>query len=202
MHQPKTNHTIRHRLILTAILLVACLSLLATATWARYQTSDFWYLNYAAKSSGSVQLWSYYNENTGTYSNAQSSWDLSDDCGTLDFYVSNGTPSAPAAEDQQVSIRLMASLAVSDYVDEVSLYITLDGTTSIWTAEPMNIDKGTALYQSFGDGQVYIFRDESGMEQTWTLSGGALSILSAQIEVLGLNQSLDTTLLQLQVSSN
>lgn len=202
MRQTKSNRITRHQLMLTAILLLACLSLLAAATWARYRTDEVWYLSYTTKPSDSVHLWSSYNEDTGKYSETQSSWVLSNGYGTLDFYVSNGTPEAPTDEDQQVSIRLLASLAVLDYVDEVSLYVTEGGTTKVWSAESLQIEKGTALYQTFGDGQIYIFRDETGAEQSWMLNGGTLSVLPAQIEIQGLDQSQDMALLQLQISSN
>lgn len=201
MRREQSNRVTWYQLSLIALLLLACVVLLAGTALARYRTDEVSYLNYTAKTPDSVFLWSGYNEQTRTLSAGQSSWTSS---GTLDFYISNGTVDAPAEETQRVSVRLLASLAALENADamEVHLYVTQGETVTEYVAEAVPIAEGTALYRSFGAGQTYIFRDESGAEASWTLEGGVLSVLSAQIIINGLEQPDDAALLQLQVTGD
>jgi len=180
--------------MLTAVLLLVCMILLVGAAWARYRTEQFSYLNYGLREPDALSLWGYYNPATGQLS-GESSWEIADGAGTLDFYISNGTLSDYAEKDKAVSIRLISSLTLQ----EIEVWLTVGNEE--WEAEVLTIRQGTDIHEKFGEGQVYIFKDVTGKELNWTLDGGALSVLPAQFYVTGLEeQESSITLLQVQVT--
>lgn len=191
MHQNKSMRFARHQLILAAILILVCVLLLVTATWARYRDDEVNYLGYAAKSPDSISVWA----------DGNSGWLFYDDSGYLSFHVSNDANGADyAADNQEVSIRLLASLSIAELEGE-SIELSVDDGTDVTTCTAVSIPitEGTELYKTFGAGRVYIFQDGEGKELSWTLEGGKLSTLSAQLEITGLSKPENAALLQLQV---
>lgn len=183
---------------LSAILLLGCAILLVGATFARYQTSSTSGLSYQAKEYASVYLWSDFGVSQ------QSTWQAesgTDGGLSLEFCISNGTDSGDCAEDdQQVTVRLAATLGIRSEEDTVEVALqTEDGKTCLGTAR--QIMENTPLYASFGPGWLYTFQDEEGEELSWTLKGGALSIQSMKLSVQGVDVK-DTSMLQLQVSGD
>lgn len=184
MHQTKSKRSARYRLMLAAILLLACAALTVTATWARYRADEFGYLEYAVKAPGSISL----SPETG-------GWVFYEDSAFLAFSVGSD-----GADDRSVSIRLLASLSIAELDGEaVRLSVSDAAGTTTCTAVAVPIEEGTALYKTFGAGRVYIFRDPDGNELSWTLEGGTDSGLSAQLEITGLSKPDNPALLQLQV---
>lgn len=190
MHQTKTKCPARYRLMLALILLLACAALVVTATWARYRADEVYYLGYAAKSPNAISV--------GT---GGGGWSFYDDSAFLSFYVSSdGSETSEEADTQPVSIRLLASLSIAELDGESVVLSVFDGIdTTTCTAVAVPIEEGTSLYKTFGAGRVYIFQDEDGKELSWTLAVGTDSVLSAQLEITGLNKPENPALLQLQV---
>lgn len=185
-------------LVFAAVLLLACMILLVRVTWARYQTEETSYLQYATRESGSVSLWSDYDPSTGSLIAGEIGWDFYDGSGTMDFYVSNYTAAMDYPdEDLKVSIRLLESLSITNA--QVILYISDGNVTARWTATPVEIREGTPLFDSFGGGNTYMFLDNAGAELEWNLEGGTPSVLSMQIYIENVEQVEDAALLQLQV---
>lgn len=184
---------------LAAVLLMGCVILLVGTTFARYQmSSDPEDLAYQAKKHATVYLWSNY------FDDSQSTWEVVNRAAgglSMEFYVSNGTDTDDYAEtDQQVTVRLAATLGIQDEEGDVEVALrTEEGKTYLGTAQP--ILENTPLYASFGAGWLYTFLDEDGEELSWTLEGGTLSVLAMQMYVQGVTVE-DTSLLQLQVSGD
>ena len=191
MHPNKSMRFARRKLMLAAILLLACVLLLVTATWARYRTDEVSYLDYAAKSPDAISVWAA----------GSGGWSFSGGTGSLSFCVSSDTDGTDsAASTQQVSVRLLVSLSIAELEGENVRLSVKDGTdTTTCTAVAVPITEGTSLYKTFGAGRVYIFQDEDGKELSWTLAVGTDSVLSAQLEITGLNKPENPALLQLQV---
>ena len=189
MRQNKSMRFARYQLMLTAILLLVCVLLLVTATLARYRSDEVSYLGYAAKTPDSISV------------QADGGWLFYEDSGYLTFSVGNDTNGIDyASNDQQVSIRLLASLAIAEQEGEcVRLSVTDESGTRTCTAVSVPITEGTSLYKTFGAGRVYIFEDDQGNELNWTLRGGTFSELLAQLEITGLSKPENPALLQLQV---
>lgn len=183
MHQHKSRSFARHQLMLAALLLLACFLLLAAATWARYRADEVSYLNYAVKMPESISL------------QTDSGWMFSEQSGVLAFTINNngdGVGDAP-----RVSVRLLASVSIAELAGETVQLSIFDGEGStVYTAQPVSIREGTALYKTFGAGKVYLFRDGEGNEMSWEVG---LFGLPAQLEIIGLEKPENPALLQLQV---
>lgn len=191
------------QLALMALLTLASVILLVSAVFARYEASSTTHLSYQAKEYAGLYLWRGINETTGTFRPGQSYWTGSGGTNELSFAVSNGTSHEDyAKESQQVYIRLFAALALQ--YTEGSMPVTLsvteeDGSVNLYSGTARPIVEDTPLYETFGPGWIFLFRDEYGDEVSWPLEGGRLSALSASLTVEGVELE-DTTLLQLQVS--
>lgn len=182
MHPNQSKRFAGRQLMLAAILLLACVVLLVGTTLARYRTDEVGYLGYAVEETGTIFL-------------QTDGWVFSENSGSLSFTVSNsadGTDYPQAA--QTVSVRLLASLSIAE-IEGVSVQLnTPDGT---YTAIPVSIQEGTALYKTFGAGRVYRFYKDN-TELSWPLAGGTVSTLSGQLVIDGLSKPENPALLQLQ----
>lgn len=198
MHQNKNKLFTLRRLMLTASLLLLCVILAVGAAWARYRTEEDSFLQYTTRDPGGVSLWAGYNEFTGTLTAGDIPWTFSNGTGTAQFYLSNGTSETDySEEDLRAGVRLLVSLNAADAQAELSVS---DGdSTATWSGTPVEIQEGTPLFTSFGAGTVYVFQDEAGSELEWELQGGALSVLSLQIDISNLEQLDGAALLQVQV---
>lgn len=214
------NRALKHsanvrRLALLTVVLLACAAAMVGVAWARYQERIIERMSFAAGDVGTVYLWSARNED-GTLEATESEWIVSGSKRTLDFLVSNGVDETTALAngvdvsaypEQQVAIRLVASSGVSNGASlSVVLHISdaLDGeetaSTSSFLATVRPISEESPLAASFGGGWVYIFCDAEGNELLWTLDGGKLSVLQAQL-VLDQMELLDMGLIELQISA-
>ncbi len=203
MRRTTSNRRTWPQFALIALLTVASVILLAGAIFARYETSTTSYLSYQPKEIASLYLWGGIDETTGTFRSGQSYWIRNDNVNMLEIAVSNGTSDYDcAAETQQVYIRMFAALALQ-YTEgdmPVTLWVTDEAGQETWyTGSVQPIWENTPLYETFGPGWIFSFRDEFGEELSWTLEGGRLSVLSARLTMEGVELE-DTTLLQLQVT--
>lgn len=197
MYQKKNTQFAR-RLMLTVSLLLMCIILMVGVTWARYQAKKNSYLSYNTREPAAISLWSGYDEATGTLTEGNVTWTLSNGVGTAHFYISNGTSTMEYSdEDVSATIRLLASQRATNA--QVVMYVSDGSSTTTWPATPVQIKEGTPLYDTFGGGNAYVFLEEDGSELSWKLEGGTLSVLSVQIDVRNLEQIDDAALLQLQV---
>lgn len=183
---------------LAAVLLLGCVILMAGTTFARYQMSgDPENLTYKAKKNARVYLWSdYRNESENTWSVVDSS------TGSLrmDFYVTNGESEySYSAEDQNITVRLVASLGIRDKNDLAQVALVVDGKEDApYYAVAQQIEYGTPLYAEFGDGYLYTIRDADGKEVAWPLQGGQISLIPMEFYVRGVPEN-QSSLLQVQV---
>ena len=63
------------------------------------------------------------------------------------------------------------------------------------------INPESPLYDIFGDGWVFSFRNEDGTERSWTLEGGKESVLEMTLTLEGAALT-DPSLLQLQITAD
>lgn len=198
MKQSGIGSRVWRRPILLAALLAACLSLLVGFAWARYQTSETQSLQYAVKDYASIHLWESFDPETETFQRGQLQWDTVETQKILMFCVSNGTGVEYAEDDQRIFIRLIAGpgAQILENNMQISLDIAESGESVSGAVSP--ILEGSPLHSTFGPGWVVTFPDDDGTERSWTLPGGELSVLSAQLTLW--NAAIqDPTLLQLQV---
>ena len=125
-------------------------------------------------------------------------WEQTNEGVKLDFSVTNGSIDDFAQRDQMYVLQLSAGLGI---LDPENLTVTLSwqdeaNQTCTAQAKAVPIEKGSFLYDTYGEGWVYLFY--SGEEElTFTLKGGSLQYRNYTITVLG---DVAPTLLELQVS--
>lgn len=199
MDQSKRKQN-RHRLGLAVILLAACVLLTVGVTWARYQAGSNTMVSYQAKGPARVFLYSAISQTesgTSFTSFDQAFWEGADGTYSLDFAIGNSDGDTVSEEPQAVSLRLIASGGITVNMDTaLFLYLPEEGTAFQGSAQ--QIAEGTPLYNSFGPGWVFQFRDGEGEELSWSLEGGSLSYISAQL-ILQDVEITETSLLQVQV---
>lgn len=71
-------------------------------------------------------------------------------------------------------------------------------TTVTIRAKAISIKEGSPLYNTMGEGWVFVFADEQGEELVWTLEGGKQSFIPFTIQAAGMNIT-ETSLMQLQI---
>ena len=65
-------------------------------------------------------------------------------------------------------------------------------------AKAISIKEGSPLYNTLGEGWVFVFTDEQGEELVWTLEGGKQSFIPFTIQAAVMNIT-DTSIIQLQI---
>lgn len=126
------------------------------------------------------------------------SWEQTADAAKLDFAVTNGTSSDFAKRDQSYEIQLCAGLHVLNPENLTVLLAWQDdlGATQEAQGIAKPIEKGSFLYNTYGEGWIYRFY--SGEEEiAFTLEGGTLQYRNYTLTVSG---DVEPTLLELQVS--
>lgn len=202
----KPNISRWYLLGIAAILAVAGLVLSIGTATARYRAS--WEKGLLFEPRGSAMPVLGVMEEYGFDPEAEISWKVepNQDAATLEFALGNlNGDLLPREETLRFRIRIIGSLSAWEEQAGARL-ILRDGTLredgTIWetAAKVTPIQKGTALYRSFGDGWVFEFLDEQGTECTWTLPGGDYSTAAFSITLEGSGTS-DVSLLQLQIIS-
>ena len=180
-------------LLLASLLAIGSIAVCVGVSFARYRTEAGWEQQFEVRQNGSVLLGQMID---GVFSDTEGTWVRSEGQLTLDFAVSNGTADAHSDMDQQVSLRVIASLSAGTQQTLSRLTLTVDGETYTATAEA--IRRGSSLYRSFGDGWILRFLGEDGQELSWTLAGDAQNHIEMR---LSMDETLleDTSLLQLQL---
>ena len=151
-------------------------------------------------------------------------WTQTDGQSRLCFAVSNMIDAEKsAAEDQQVSLRLVASAGIWDGTSIATVNLMIPRTDDsaqepedsgngdsaqeqepsydIFPATAVRITVDSPLYNTFGDGWVFTFQDAEGEECSWLLEGGSLSVLAMTLVLEGPTVT-DPSLLQLQFTAN
>lgn len=189
MKRSGLNKGWRQLAILSALLAV-CLSLMIGFAWARYQTSDTQNLYYAVKKHAPIFL------------NGQNYWETVGEQKVLAFRVRNGTGDTDCAEeDQRIFIRLIVGPGAQSKDGELQISLDIEETGECVPGTVSAIVEGSPLHETFGHGWVVTFADHGGSERSWTLQGGELSELSAQLTIWNA-EIQNAALMQLQVTGD
>lgn len=199
----KTNNPAVRMAFLIVLCAAVCLVLAVGVTYARYQY-DFPRQSYlftpAARDrvvlcgGGVSQDWI----DGGNLPPLPETWEATASGVKLDFGVTNGYVGDFAQRDQSYTIYLAAGLSI---LEPENLTVTLqwqdgEGQTQQLTATALTIEKGSFLYDTYGEGWIYRFYADD-REQNFFLAGGALNYQNFTITVSG---AVDPTLLDLQVT--
>ena len=135
--------------------------------------------------------------NSGSLPPLADTWEKTDNGAELDFGVTNGQIEYVSQQEQTFVVRLAAGLSIKT---PENITVTLSwkgaaGQTHSATATATPIEKGSLLYNAYGDGWIYQFFI-GDTEMYFTLPGGYLQYYDYTITVSG---DVDPTLLNLQI---
>lgn len=192
----------KYMAFLTILCLCVCMVLAVGVTYGRYQW-EFPKRSYVFSPSlpdsiymcggGISDVWI----SGGNLPPLSDTWEKTASGVKLDFGVTNGQIDHVSQQDQSYVVRLTAGLGIKA---PENLTVTLTwrdatGQTHTFTATPTAIEKGSLLYNAYGDGWIYQFCIED-TEMHFTLPGGQLRYYNYTITVSG---DADPTLLNLQI---
>lgn len=193
MNRWKLHSSPRLQLFIALFLVIVCLVAAVGVSFARYRVEQMENLRFQTGTNAMIFLGCVEED---TFVHRQGSWENQEDQMQIQFAVSNGTSAQEFAQaDQQVRLRVIASLGAWSEENTDCLYLTVNNTT--YTAAVERITEGSALHTQFGDGWVFRFLDAQGEELSWTLPGGDLRYIPMQLSFAA-DAITDTSLLQLQ----
>lgn len=174
-------------------MLMICVGLLAASvgiTYARYQREYQEGVVFTTRDSDAVCMGIMQEEQFVRVS--QLEWRAEDGYSMLNFAIANGTSETDYSDtDQRVTLCMVGSLGLlkDGELPVVSVfYKTQEGSYQNILAEASPIEKGTALYHTYGEGWLYRFYDpfsEDKKEMSWEFSGGAFSCLAMTVKAEG-----------------
>ena len=210
MKQQKPNMTQWYLLGLAMLLSLGGLISAVGIGYARYRTESQASIYFAAKAPAPVWLGSLTEPaEDGTVSfvaTGAGSWVTEENQSKLKFAVANGTSAADFAnEDLRVRVRLIGSLGLWNGEAPLNMRLSVPENEDSTKVEEIlataeRILPESPLYDTFGDGWTFTFRDAAGKELSWILEGGDLSFIEMVLTQEGAG-FIDTSLIQLQVSA-
>ena len=212
---------------LALLLAVGAILVAGGTTLARYRAEFTAPVNFTARPASQICIGKLMPDLLGgdpTFvADAQTGWELEEEQYRLSFALSNIIGEKKyAAEDQQVYLRLLATPGIWDGAETVKITLLIPdesepeeetkATESSEATEPeeqfeeipatvTQINPESPLYDIFGDGWVFSFRNEDGTERSWTLEGGKESVLEMTLTLEGAALT-DPSLLQLQITAD
>ncbi len=186
-------------LLLTILLMAACLVLVITPAFARYFmniVTDKSY-RFTYESGNAVYVYGEHIADTGDgWKNFDSSSFLQGpDSATLEFSIANGTSREQFANrTQAVTVFLIAGSSIESS-DNITVKLSYGDAT--YTGEPEEIKEDSYLYSTSGPGWVYRFYGNDGKELTFTLKGEEFSFENITLTIEG---NVEATLLDLRVT--
>ena len=201
MNQRNKKHSQWYSLGLGVLLCIAVLAASTGTAYARYRSERTETVEFAVREQEPDQIVLGTELHTLTSAEAteelpagtvvlqaqEPQWETVNGVSRLSLVIGNGTSEYQySQQDQQVQVRLLGTLGVWDGEKPAEMYLTIEETenTEKMLAAAIRIEKGTALYNTFGDGWVFTFRGEEG-ELSWELPGGKFSTIKLTITTEG-----------------
>lgn len=186
----KQFHLLGRTMVFMLILCAGLLIVSVGVTYARYREDHQGSVAFQIKESETVFLGIIDNNEFTQVS--QLEWKVEDNSATLQFAVANGTSEMDYSNrNQEVQLCLIGSLGLmkEEKLPIVSVFFkTQEGEVKNIQASVSAIEKGTALYHSYGDGWLYRFYEstaEGNREFSWALPGGEFSYIALTVKMEG-----------------
>lgn len=181
--------------LMIAFVLILSMGLLAVSigvTYARYQEEHHGNITFQVREPDQVVL-GILDDNNEFTQVSQLEWNVEDDFASLHFAVANGSSEADYSNrDQKVQLCMIGSLGLmkDGKLPTVSIFFKTPNGSPVKhvQASASAIEKGTALYHSYGDGWLYRFYEtaaEGNQELSWELPGGEFSYIALTVKVEG-----------------
>lgn len=203
MNQRKPNSSAWYSLGLGVLLCIAALVVSTGTAFARYRTERTKTVDFAVREPERIVLGTTLHTVTAEEATKalpkdtvvlpeQKELKLENVDGTyrLTMVVGNGPSEVEYSErDQCVQLRLVATLGMWANMQPMEMNLIISKGENPEEEEsvlavPVQIEKDTALYYTYGDGWVYTFQGEDG-ELTWELPGGEFFSIELTVAMTG-----------------
>lgn len=188
---------------LSGILLLMVALLFVGVAWGRFRSEIQNDQKYTPRVPDQVFLW---GEKTAEgFDSLPDTWKVEGGTYEVPFTVTNGIYGAEGQEDLYPSkdMDIFLRIAVTEGIgnaENLSVQLRLkDETGTFYQAAAQKIDENSPLYDEFGDGWVYTFRNNEGNEPRFTLRGGEVSCLEATLVYTVTPDTIGYSMMQLQV---
>jgi hypothetical protein len=182
------NRNICIGLLVTVLLLTATMAV--GTGFARFQAEESQPLVFIPSAPGTVYLGAVATPDEGSVPvfdhQRVNQWERVEGGLQLPFTVANGiSAQSYTKQSQRFTVQLIGSLGLGDPLPKVELQVTEQGSRQTYQGIPTGIAKGSALYQTYGEGWVFQFYDEAGEKCAWLLSGECFSTVEMTLKLTG-----------------
>ena len=199
----KRNRMLWNQLGLSVVLLFVGILLVTGLTWSRFRSDVQGDQKYIPNVPSQVFLWGEKTESG--FAQLPDTWKVDGGTYEVPFTVTNGIYGGEGQEDlyAQKDLNIYLRVAVTEGIGDAenfSMQLRLkDETGTFYQATAQKIEENAPLYDTFGDGWVYVLRNNEGKEPMFTLSGGEVSCLEATLVYEVKPDTIGYSMMQLQV---
>lgn len=199
----KNSRMLWNKLGLSVVLLFMGVLLIVGIAWGRFRSEVQGDQKYTPRVPSQVYLWGEKTEDG--FARLPDTWKVDGGSYEVPFTVTNGIYGTGeqadlfARKDMDIFLRIAVTEGIKDG-ENFSVQLRLkDETGTFYQATAQKIEEDSPLYSTFGDGWVYVFRNNDGQEPCFTLPGGTVSCLEATLVYEVKPDTIDYSMMQLQV---
>ncbi|MBR3935290.1 MAG: hypothetical protein IKJ57_01920 [Oscillospiraceae bacterium] len=187
MERQKKNSSLWYSSGLVLLLCIAIPVLITGTAFARYSADIKGHMAFVAREAEKIQLGT--SENNTFVADTEPSWVISGEEASLTLAVANGSSEEDYSKNKQrISLSFISGAGLSFGTETPELILVLPsaeegGEDILINATAKTIEKGTALYETYGEGWVLDFLDENGKEVFWELEGGKFNFVTINVKV-------------------
>lgn len=199
----KNNRMLWNKLGLSVVLLFVGVLLIVGIAWGRFRSEVQGDQKYTPRVPSQVYLWGEKTEDG--FTQLPDTWKVDGGSYEVPFTVTNGIYGAGEQADlfAQKNMDIFLRVAVTEGIgdgENFSVELRMkDEAGTFYQATAQKIEEDSPLYSTFGDGWVYVFRNNDGEEPRFTLPGGELSCLEATLIYEVKPDTIGYSMMQLQV---
>ena len=199
----KNNRMLWNKLGLSVVLLFVGVLLIVGIAWGRFRSEVQGDQKYTPRVPSQVYLWGEKTEDG--FAQLPDTWKVDGGSYEVPFTVTNGIYGAGEQADlfAQKNMDIFLRVAVTEGIgdgENFSVELRMkDEAGTFYQATAQKIEEESPLYSTFGDGWVYVFRNNDGEEPRFTLPGGELSCLEATLIYEVKPDTIGYSMMQLQV---
>lgn len=199
----KNHRMLWNKLGLSVVLVFVGMLLITGVAWGRFRSEIQGDQKYTPRTPSQVYLWG--EKTQDGFASLPDTWKVDGGSYEVPFAVTNGIYGAEGQEDlfAQKDMDIFLRVAVTEGIgkaENFSVQLRMkDEEGTFYQAIAQKIEENSPLYSTFGDGWVYVLRNNEGQEPQFTLPGGEVSCLEATLVYTVEPDTIGYSMMQLQV---
>lgn len=199
----RNNRMLWNKMGLSFVLLLVGMLLIIGIAWGRFRSNVQGDQKYTPRVPSQIYLWGEKTEDG--FMPLSDVWKVDGGSHEVPFTVTNGIYGTGEQEDlfARNDLNVYLRIAVTEGIaDGENLTVELrlkDAEGTFYQATAQKIEEDSPLYNTFGDGWVYVLRNNNGEEPRFTLRGGEISALEATLVYEVKPDTIGYSMMQLQV---